>query len=360
MKIEYNGVTLEMTELTECTREAVYDPSGTDLLYVKWRVGVVATLASGGRPNATAADFATSPTWAATLAELTGAGMNVNRGTPPALGKDATEYDWDTIRAAAADPTNIANPAFTTDVELRNRLLVPRRKLKITAYHPNGSEYVWLESPRPWIPDVVQRSGGIPFEDDAQDVEGVVDAANGPKPLRCDVVQPAGEGASMGAHFVIETCVVPVDPAAERLVLSHRWETTMSHDDDHYLTRTTVGEIIFDAQILHAARAQPDWFRGQFFHPIPLGFRRGGPVVRQSNDGLTLQYEIHDTDPTVVFDPGDSGATSMNIVETHALDNRGVFVGHLINGIKKMVLGEVKLSDLAGPIGGGILRMFGR
>jgi hypothetical protein len=359
MHVEYNGVKLKLTEITECSRRAVYDPSGTDLLYVKWRVGVVATLASGGHPSGTAADSDTRASWHATLAELEGGNIDVDRGVPPALGKDAPEYDWPA--APDNDPLRITNPAFMSDVELRMRLMVPRRKLRITAYHPDGREYVWLESPRPWVPSVQQVSGGRVVDDDAQKVEGVVDADNGPKPLLCDVVQPVGEGTSMGVHFVIETCVVPVDPQAERLVLSHRWETTMSHDDDHYLTRTTVGEIRFNAQILHAAKAQPDWFRGQFFHPIPLGFRRGGPVVRQSPDGLTLQYEIHDTDPTVVFDPGDSGATSMSIVETIALDQRGVWANHLVNGMQKLLTGGLfdQMGRQFGPLAMKARKLFG-
>lgn len=365
MHIEYNGVKLELTEITECRREAVYDPSGTDFLYTKWRLGVVATLASGGSPPGLATDWTTKPTWAATVAELDGNFRLVNRGVPLALGTDAPPYPFPKA-PQPGDPTTPLNPAFATDAELRMRLMVPRRKLKITAFHPDGREYVWLESPRPWLPDGVQRCGGVTLTDPTQDVTGTVDADNGPKPLSCDIVQPTGEGTSFGVHFVIETAVVPVNPQAERLVLSHRWETTMTHDDDFYLTRTTVGEVRFDAQILHAARAQPDWFRGQFFHPIPLGFRRGGPVVRQSSDGLVLQYEIHDTDPTVTFDPGDSGATAMSIVETVAVDSRIGGIGMILKAFNGGADTDRALRFLfpvygwGQDIGKGIRKLFGR
>ena len=70
-----------------------------------------------------------------------------------------------------------------------------------------------------------------------------------------------------------------------------------------------------DASLLEAYELNPDWFRSQLFHPIPLGFRRHVPVVTLSPDGNTLKYTVTDTDTSVVFDAGDTGATQMDIVE---------------------------------------------
>ena len=339
MHIEYNGVKLKLTEITECIREAVYDPSGTDLLFIRWRLGVVATLGSGGYPAGTALDFRRKRgVMLNTDDDLLGSSQPIANRTPPVvLGEDQAAYGWDDMTPPHNDdPTELLNPAFMTDHELRARLMAPRGRLRVTAYSADGNEYVWVEAPRPYV-GTSQKAGGDPVTDVTQAVAwGAVDADNGPKPLACDIVQPSGEGNTMGVHFVVEFALVPCAPESERLVLSHRWQTTMTHDDDYYLTRVTVGEIRFNGSILRAAKQQPDWFRGQFFHPIPLGFRRGGPVVRLSSDGLTMQYEIHDTDPTVTFDPGDSGATEMTIVETVNVLNRRLAILKAVETLKRI------------------------
>jgi hypothetical protein len=367
MHLEYNGVKLELVEITECTREAVYDPTGTDLLFVRWRLGLVCTLGSGGSPPGTQLDAVRRNQWNSTKTDIAGSNpVSVPRDVPQTMGTEVDEGDWDDLTPATKDAAELRNQAFLTDHELRMRLMIPRRKLRITAYNPDGTEYVWVEAPRQWQPFTQVAAGG---SQGTAGVEGInVDADNGPKPLRCDVVQPTGEGNTMGVHFVVEFATTPTAPESDRLILSHRWQTTMTHDDDFYLTRTTVGEIRFNGSILHAARQQPDWFRGQFFHPIPLGFRRGGPIVRLSGDGLVLQYEIHDTDPTVTFDPGDSGATEMTIVETVNVLNRRMMVGHAVNFMKGMGksfldglgIGMPKLPGAGWfPWGGVASRLFG-
>jgi hypothetical protein len=87
-------------------------------------------------------------------------------------------------------------------------------------------------------------------------------------------------------------------------------------DENHYLTRVIKGEVIFNAALMDNSPYTPDHFRNQFMHPIPLGFKRRGPTVTQSSDGFTIRYVIEDVNPTITFDPGDSGATNIEIVET--------------------------------------------
>lgn len=324
MDIEYNGVLLEMLEMVECSRDAVYDASGTDLLYIRWRIGVIATLGSGGYPHATAVDFANKGnTLLNVTTDLTGSGALVDRDG--VIGRDPNQYAWDAVKQShAVHPGEQRNQAFITDHELRMRLMQPRKRLKITAYNPNGLKYIWLESPRPLSNEPQLNSRPARF-DPSQDQQGLqVDANNGPKPLKCDIVQPAGEGNTFGVHFVIETCTVPAPTHSERLVLSHRWESQHTHDDDHYLTRVVHGTVRFNGSILQNGDQQPDWYRSQFFHPIPLGFRRTIPDVKLSEDGLVLTYTIVDTDPTVTFDPGDSGATQITIAENLNYLNRSM------------------------------------
>lgn len=315
MEIEYNGVKLEMAEMVECSRDAVYDESGTDLLYVKWRLGVVATLGSGGYPPATAVDWRSkSAVMTNVTPDLTGTSATVNRDG--IIGRPRGNYSWHDIEQPHnVNPGEPLNPAFISDHEVRMRLMTPRRTLKVTAYNPNGTKFVWLESPRPLSNEAELRSRPA-LADPSQQRQGIqVDADNGPKPVKCDIVSPIGEGGTFGVHFVIETCVVPAPVQSERLVLSHRWQVTHSHDEDYYLTRVIHGTVRFNGSILQNGDQQPDWFRSQFFHPIPLGFRRQLPEVSLSEDGLVLRYTVVDTDPTITFDPGDSGATQITIAE---------------------------------------------
>lgn len=358
MKVTYNGVEMKLVEMVECEREAVYDESGTDLLYVRWRLGLVCTLASGGYPGGTAVDFARKRgTVLDDRPSLAGRGPRDNN----VIGGSRPSAPWSAIAASETDPLSVAtaaNSAFITDAELHTRLMTPRKKLKITAANPDGTDYVWLESPRvilreaeaaPGPPDLTVEAARAAFP-----ARPMTDSANGPTPLRADVVQPSGELGTFGVHFVIETCLAPTTSADERLVLSHRWQTSMQSNADHFLTRVIVGEVRFSGAILSVSATHPDWYRSQFFHPIPLGFRRDVPDVSLSPDGLTLRYEIHDTDPTVTFDPGDSGATEIDIVETNNLITRNLWAANandLVNRLMSRVTGNTK-------VGGSLIGQF--
>lgn len=315
MKLEYNGVVMDLFELTEYSRECVYSADGADLLYVKHRIGAVCTLAAGGWPAGLSLDPAKPNP--GTIDELNGAARRQPnqlflQGVNPKFGT----YPFPKKTPRPSNATALFSPGFWTDTEVRARLSIPRRKLKISAYHVDGKERVWLESPRPFPQIQEIKAGNAPPPIvPAKDVT-LTDAANGPIPLQVDVIDTAGEGTSLGVHFMIETCLVPVDPEAERPLLSNRWQVTHTHDDDHYLTRITKGVAVFNGGIMRLAQQSPDWFLNQFVVPIPLGFIRKVPEVTASSDGLSVSYTITDTDPHVMFDPGDSGATSMDIVET--------------------------------------------
>ncbi len=319
MELEYNGVRLELLSLERVERVNVYTRDGMDLLYTNWFVSASCVYAAGGYPVGTAVKSLGANASASLYPSgadrerangLRGSNpttdpVDQTRNNPPPSyrepgGSDFTgefagkEFAYLRDYGTSVHPYENGYPAAMTDAVINNRLMTPRKELKITAYDKDGKPVVWLQSPRPGYK---------------------VDAANGPFPIACSVVEATGEGQSFGVHFQIKTAIVPVDPDAERLILSHRWQMTHTHDEDYYLTRVIQGEIIFHPAVVDKYEVRPDWFRNQLIHPIPLGFQRKNPVVAMSSDGLTLAYTVHDVDPTVTFDPGNSGATQIHIAE---------------------------------------------
>lgn len=286
MNFEYNGVELELLQLDRVDREAVYSTDGQDLLYIKWVIGATCVYAPGGYPVGTAAS-SISP---ATVRELTGKSAQprnlrgVNPTVPPFSQTSNSAGQW---RKPSYD-------AFITDAELKARLYVPRRKLRLWVWDRAGNRAIWLESPKPGL---------------------ICDLAGGPKPISVDVVSSTGEGQNFGVHMQIMTHLSPCPDGSDRLILSHRWEMDHSEDEDRYLTRTIRGEVVFNQALLESNNFNPDWLRNQFLHPIPLGMKRGPLDITRSSDGTTIRYVLSDIDTSITFDAGDSGATEIEIIE---------------------------------------------
>jgi hypothetical protein len=317
MKVEYDGLEMDLVEIVNYTREGVYSPDKVDLLYVMHRISMVVVLAPGGYPRAVS--LIRDPN--------AQAGSTTARQTFPGADARATKRGVNAVPPPAADaftdpdtPPGTGNQyqpgAILTDHEVRARLMMPRKRFKITAYEESSqAERVWIEAPG--------ITGLAPSPSGSYESLGLSDPANGPTPLRVDSVQMTGEGTSESVFFSIEFAVVPVAPESERLVLSHRWETQYASDESRLLSRVTTGLLVFHGGLLGAyatgvagfARESPDVYRNQFFHPIPVGFVRSLPDVTISSDGLNLRYTILDQQPGAVFDPGDSGAVHMELVE---------------------------------------------
>jgi hypothetical protein len=307
MELEYNGVLMKLLTLDRVERVAVMSRDGMDLLYITWIISASCIYSPGGTPVGTATISVGTDTDERLFHPEKVRPPTGPRGTPSEPDDliqeiDAGEYETDDPQAVHSPTANLTFPgqngvgfsAAVTDAELQKRLMIPRQKLIIHARDTGGDYVHWLESPLPTFP---------------------VDAAGGPFPISCTVLEAQGEGRTFAVNFQIKTSLVPVDIAAEQLVLSHRWEMRHEHDDDNYLTRTTVGEIVFNAAVVEKFDLLPDLFRNQFILPIPLGFRRKNPQLVASSDGLTIGYTIHDVDPTVTFDPGNSGCTQIQIAE---------------------------------------------
>lgn len=299
MYLQYGSVTLKVIDLLRYDREAIYTPDKTDLLTIRHTLGVSAVYAPGGDPR--------MPSVTA-LSEDTEKVLSGQDRTAEAVSRRIRGYDPGQLARVEEYPHMEHNTVESeqiamsrlhsgpqTDAELRYRLMLPRQKLILWAYdRQTGKPIRWLESPRPGM---------------------ATDAMNGPLPIGNPVVSAAGEPNSIGVYFEVQTDVLPCATGSDRAVLSHRWQMTHVGDENNYLTRVTHGEIIFNGEYVHTMGVVPDDFRNQFIHPIPVGFVRRVPEVTQSSDGLTLRYTILDTDPTVVFDAGDSGATMLEILE---------------------------------------------
>lgn len=278
MYLSYNGVTLKLLTLDSVIREAVWTPDGVDLLYVRWRIGCSCVYAPGEYQTGVAIDGPV-PTTPGARSGLVGNNPVTN-----------------IVRQG-----NTSLP-ITTDYALRNILFQNRKPLVIWGYDAGEVEKVWLQSPTPGA---------------------LSDADNGPKIHACNVVSATGAPSNMAVQLEIETCIPPCPDGSDRPLLAHRWQMTHLHDARAYLTRQVDGEAVFHPGLMHQFKQNPDWFRGQLFHPVPLGFQRSlGPIV-QSSDGCVLSYQYTDVDTTVVFDAGDTLATSIDIQEqlTHINPN---------------------------------------
>lgn len=334
MIVEYNGINLEMAEIQSIHREAVWDDSHTHLLYIRWTIGVIAQYAPNGYPAAVSVTRLRTPTISASLAGSSGIGKLL-RGAGGALARGVlvgglfnvwTRFkglfkgeDADpTIVALRTDPPSAQVAAapdadsgvtgygpILTDVTLRNRLMTPRKKLRIKGWNWDGSAVNLIESPKE---------------------NYVCDPTNGPHPIALDILD--GNDMSFAVFFQIETATLPCDDNSDRLVLSHTWEMSHTHDENQYLTRVIDGEIVLNGSMVHSFGLPADALRAQFFHPIPLGCYRTVPFVTPSVDGLSYRYRIEDHDQTIVFDAGDSGATHIEIAEKVSYYQKWKPIGH--------------------------------
>ena len=332
MIVSYNGIDMELCEIVKFTREGVYTPDGAELLFVNCHISVVCNLAPGGYPRGVS------------LRSYPGATTIRDTGPTPARahhrnsGVTIPEPASAMFVPPSTPPDRVVRPhAFLTDHEVRARLMQPRRAFSIKATDQTMGDLYWIRLPRYAGSEAVSNSkGAVDIARTLGQVSGVISASanseslgycdpnNGPRPLQVDVVKSIGEGVFQSILFTLEFAYIPVDLDQERLILSHRWETQYASDESQQMTRVTHGSVVFNGSMLAKyvdgisgfARESPDLYRNQFCHPIPLGFVRSLPEFSISSDGLNIKYTIHDVQPTMIFDPGDSGAVKLDIQET--------------------------------------------
>lgn len=342
MFITYNGINLALTTIDNVQRDSIMSDDGATLLYVETTLSVSAVYApptgtsvagllrnlgrSPAQPapirnpaNVAGSNPFTGITLRAPLANI----PSPAKSRAPAFGKATSALDprfaGQFLQPAFA-PTFTFNPPLLTsgpnpntpasctlpnpgangwqgpiqtDRELEIALRQPRKKLLVWGFKQNGQPQIWIESPKN---------------------QNTSDAKNGPIVLGCHV-KPGPNSNSFFVALDIRTWLTPTTWDSDRALLSHRWRMTHTEDEAHYLSRIVSGEAVFNLGVLAATGQSPDWFREQLFHPIPLGFERKLGPIYMSMDGTTLYYEYTDTDTTIVFDPADTDATHLDIVE---------------------------------------------
>lgn len=311
MYLQIGHVYLRVIDLQRYERTAVFTEDGMDLQGVRHVLGCTAVYAPGGLPTLTSVTALSRDT----TAVLDGSDPTATfilrdpRGEAPGVVRSITDPpSLEPETGKPADPgEHRSGPE--TDAELRLRLMQPRQKIILWAYDmQTGQPVRWLESPRPGF---------------------TTDADGGPFVLSLDVISVSGEPQSIGVYIQISTFLPACPVGSDRFVLSHRWQTEHGHDEDNYLTRTIVGTARFHHGIKELLGLNPDAVRRQLIHPIPLGFRRTVPEILLSPDGCTLRYTIRDTCPTIVFAPGDSNCTQIQIAEQFNYNTTGF--GRLMN-----------------------------
>jgi len=332
--VTYNGINLALTNLDNVERETIMSDDGTTVLYTEVTLSLSAiyhvplgntphlggtsvgspvqivpknpsntstpprTVAGSNPGNGGYPQPPTSPSFPP-IPGMPGGGGNLQPTFAPQVQTQVVTSGTNPFQPQS-QYCNLPNPGASgwrgpiiTDRELELFLRTPRQKLIVWAFDTDGTPLTWIESPR----------GNLQS-----------DAKLGPVVIGCHV----RGGPNSNSFFVnmdIRTWITPCEDASDRAILSHRWRMTHNEDENHYLTRQIDGTVVFNATLLVKANIPPDWFRKQFFHPIPLGFKRSLGPITLTEDGTTLKYSYSDTDTSVVFDASDTGATQMEIVE---------------------------------------------
>lgn len=311
MFFEYDGIVLEFLEFDTFHRAPVTCKWGVDVLHTEWNVGMLSYFSptgtpagvavetrepSGGLFGATARRVATadrSPGLLRRIADL----LRGRTVAPPRVdlrrdGVGAPAGAAPTTARGTAGSGRGFGPIFT-DVTLRDRLMTPRRPLRIYGPDWSGVEEAELCSV-------------LPAGEEC-------DPIGGPFNLQCDIVTATDMGFVVYLQYRFAT--LPCAADAQRLVLSHRYDATEMPTENGYSARRIEGEIVFNGTMIHTFGINADKFRNQYFLPIPLGHERKVEYVRARGDGMMIEYAYTDTEVPITFDAGDSGATHLEISE---------------------------------------------
>jgi hypothetical protein len=168
---------------------------------------------------------------------------------------------------SGVDPLVGAAPQAARMAEIRHMLLQPRKPFVYSATDDNGSV------------DLVRVDAGANGR--------ALDAANGPKPIDCDIIKVSE--ATWIIDFVIDVAIQ--DCTANQLFASNRFEVTHEIDHRGYSTITTLGKVFVRSDM----RKTPDGLRWLVTPPLPAGFRRKS-MYQLHEDGLSMMYRIVDSE----------------------------------------------------------------
>lgn len=231
--LTYNGITLNHCLTKVFDQEAVYDDSGTDYLYTRFRLSVVGFIHAFG-------DVAFNGS-----SEFTGPG---------------------------ATPVQEGGSASIQEVYVRHALMEPRKRLVYRFW--DGAEPILDAEP----------ATDSRFKD--------CDVNNGPKPESLRLTRIVAD-RNFRAEYTIVVCKVECfengADASRGAVLNNRWRCTDQVDGNWYTTRTTEGKLT-----LSTSYVNPHSFRHIALPRLSSGFKREAMHFVASEDGLHLAYTIVD------------------------------------------------------------------
>jgi len=255
----YRNIIFRDCETKEFSQVAVPDASGTDILMQKFRISIVS---------------------------------HVHEEDHLTLGLDTKSAG---VSGLGASP----NPQEMVK-RMHAWLMHPRGDLQ---YYNEGQLVIEARGPD----TLVDGSGNPrPIADDYTETQ-FYDAANGPKPMSCNIVHVAGF-KSYQVSFTIEFSLTLCDqdlrnagstsnpnyPAGSTRtsnleVLSNRWTSTETRNADFMLTRVFSGTLVVRSYGTFAHT-----FRNLCLPTLGRGYQRQRMTFVQSPDGLSLQYTITD------------------------------------------------------------------
>lgn len=221
----------------------------------------------------------------------------------------------------------LTNPADIMEV-VRTRLLAPRRPLKLEV-------------------------AGVNLIPEAQpNLPGYVDAKNGPRPLRC-VILDLGEDTflfdyAVTAHYVDNPSVsIGREPIVRQEngnpVVSNRWTETVEVDSCNFSRRTREGRFVIRSD--NYAGNVVDIYRNQFaVCSIPNGFRRETARYTVEASGLGLSYTLVDHEQFKMPPSAQAGSPGGDSFTYGASEADGDYIESTVNAGGSIRVGEARCS----------------
>lgn len=186
----------------------------------------------------------------------------------------------------------------------------------------------------------------------------VCDAANGPFPYRFDILDVLGN-QTLVVRWGIQTYVNPCEKITANkasALLSSRWRSERTVDQDGYSSITYHGHSIFDAGKLEALQQVPDEYWDLIAPPIDKNFRRLDVQVVATEDGNELEWVVIDRETPMVLH--NVGIARAEVAHT-STNAQGDIFKVLGEGASSTIKGAA-IGSALGPIGavGGALVGF--
>ena len=194
----------------------------------------------------------------------------------PIYSEDGTEYLWThwVFDVTCVYNQGISNNTPTaTDNAVRGALMTPRCALTYTV---NGEQ-------------LISSPNGLP-----------TDVNNGPRPISCKISKNIG-GTTFLVQYKVETWVTECQVGRPDTVISNRWKTIDTVDEQLRTTKRYIGRAVLRADNLAGLQFSADHYRSFLFPPVPLGFKRVQMNVQLSEANNMLFYDVVDQEQFVTI-----------------------------------------------------------